>query len=130
MVDAILISLAGDVATLQKVENGETLEVPMEKLSNADRIWIRRINSDDKKKAALAGTTATSEKANKELTAAANKRATPEEPKDEESVQLDSPKRRPARRLFESAAFAFFARKGRGIKRLWFLFLKEPPARR
>ncbi len=48
-VEAVFISLDGDTVTLRRVETSKSLEVPITKLSNADRVWIRRIHAEDKK---------------------------------------------------------------------------------
>lgn len=48
-VEAVFISLDGDTVTLRRVETGKSLEVPIAKLSSADKIWIRRIHAEDKK---------------------------------------------------------------------------------
>ena len=51
-VEAMLVTMRDWVVYLQKVSNAEQIEVPMEKLSNFDKVWIRRIVAADKKKAA------------------------------------------------------------------------------
>ena len=50
-VDAVFLALHNEVAYFRKVSGSSLVEVPMEKLSNSDRVWIRRIAAADKKKA-------------------------------------------------------------------------------
>lgn len=47
-VEAVLLAMRDEVAHLKRVDNGNVIEVPMAKLANSDRIWIRKIAAADK----------------------------------------------------------------------------------
>jgi hypothetical protein len=47
-VEAVLLAMRDEVAHLKRVDNGNVIEVPMAKLANSDRIWIRKIVAADK----------------------------------------------------------------------------------
>jgi hypothetical protein len=46
----MLLTMRDDVAYLQKVSSGGHIEIEMSKLSTADRVWIRRIVAEDRKR--------------------------------------------------------------------------------
>lgn len=46
--DAVLLAMRDEIAHLKRVDNGNVIEVPMAKLANSDRIWIRKIVAADK----------------------------------------------------------------------------------
>lgn len=47
-VEAVLLAMRDEVAHLKRVDNGSVIEVPMAKLANSDRIWIRKFAAADK----------------------------------------------------------------------------------
>lgn len=47
-VEAVLLAMRNEVVHLRRVDNGNVIEVPMDKLANSDRIWIRKIASTDR----------------------------------------------------------------------------------
>lgn len=46
-VEAVLLAMRDEVAHLRRVDNGNVIEVPMAKLANSDRIWIRKFAHTD-----------------------------------------------------------------------------------